>query len=196
MLSTKRKALDTGLQRRVRARREASEEIEESSSDSAPSETGKNDDEEEGSSGDEEVDGDDDEVNSSKPSLSLQLIFNRNHLNPKRNHLTLRPHSLSAYWLKHKLSRPNPVKGTRKIQRRAMGMDGKIMKLPNVKLEKRTNETLPAAAKMHLPKSPARKPYPVVEKSYLSRNERFEIHDLSQRMARLICKRLKRITIS
>ncbi|KAK6610785.1 hypothetical protein H4I96_02383 [Botrytis cinerea] len=60
MLSTKRKALDTGLQRRVRARREASEEIEESSSDSAPSETGKND-AEGGSSSDEEVDDDDDE---------------------------------------------------------------------------------------------------------------------------------------
>ncbi|KAF7907588.1 uncharacterized protein EAF01_005174 [Botrytis porri] len=64
MLSTKRKALDTGLQRRVRARREASEEIEESSSDSAPSETGKNDDEEGGSSSDEEVDDDDDEESS------------------------------------------------------------------------------------------------------------------------------------
>ncbi|KAF7957585.1 hypothetical protein EAE96_003159 [Botrytis aclada] len=64
MLSTKRKALDTGLQRRVRARREASEEIEESSSDSAPSETGKNDVEEGESSSDEEVDGDDDEESS------------------------------------------------------------------------------------------------------------------------------------
>ncbi|KAF7941391.1 hypothetical protein BELL_0478g00050 [Botrytis elliptica] len=69
MLSTKRKALDTGLQRRVRARREASEEIEEFSSDSAPSETGQNDDEEEGSSSDEEVDDidDDDDEESSKP---------------------------------------------------------------------------------------------------------------------------------
>ncbi|THV46898.1 hypothetical protein BGAL_0351g00050 [Botrytis galanthina] len=79
MLSTKRKALDTGLQRRVRARREASEEIEESSSDSAPSETGKNDDEEEGSSGDEEVDGDDDEEPSEpeeEPSnLAASLSF-------------------------------------------------------------------------------------------------------------------------
>ncbi|TGO60100.1 hypothetical protein BCON_0038g00150 [Botryotinia convoluta] len=64
MFSTKRKALDTGLQRRVRARREASEEIEESSSDSAPSETGKNGIEEEGSSSDEEVDDDDDEESS------------------------------------------------------------------------------------------------------------------------------------
>ncbi|TGO31028.1 hypothetical protein BPAE_0002g01210 [Botrytis paeoniae] len=64
MLSTKRKALDTGLQRRMRARREASEEIEESSSDSAPSESGKNDDEERGSSSDEEVDDDDDEESS------------------------------------------------------------------------------------------------------------------------------------
>ncbi|TGO08001.1 hypothetical protein BTUL_0232g00150 [Botrytis tulipae] len=63
MLPTKRKALDTGLQRRVRARREASEEIEESSSDSAPTQTDKNDDEEEGSSGDEEVD----DEESSKP---------------------------------------------------------------------------------------------------------------------------------
>ncbi|KAI9646959.1 rRNA biogenesis protein rrp36 [Ciborinia camelliae] len=56
MLSTKRKALDTGLQRRVRARREPSEEIEESSSDSAPSEIGKDDDEEEGNSSNSEVD--------------------------------------------------------------------------------------------------------------------------------------------
>ncbi|KAF5879604.1 putative rrna processing protein [Botrytis fragariae] len=64
MLSTKRKALDTGLQRRVRARREASEEIDESSSDSAPSETGKNDVEEGGSSSDGEVDDEDDEESS------------------------------------------------------------------------------------------------------------------------------------
>ncbi|KAF7862802.1 uncharacterized protein EAF02_010351 [Botrytis sinoallii] len=74
MLSTKRKALDTGLQRRVRARREASEEFEEFSSDSAPSETGQNDDEEEGSSSDEEVDDidddDDEELSKSEEEAS------------------------------------------------------------------------------------------------------------------------------
>lgn len=74
MLSTKRKALDTGLQRRVRARREPSEEIEESSSDSAPSEIGK-DDEEEGSSSDEEAGDDEDEVRSSHLKLEFSLIL-------------------------------------------------------------------------------------------------------------------------
>ncbi|KAF7904218.1 hypothetical protein EAF00_001552 [Botryotinia globosa] len=74
MLSTKRKALDTGLQRRVRARREVSEEIEESSSDSAPSETGKNDDEEEGNGSDEEVDDDDDEESSKPEEEASNLI--------------------------------------------------------------------------------------------------------------------------
>ncbi|QSZ34816.1 hypothetical protein DSL72_007675 [Monilinia vaccinii-corymbosi] len=63
MLSNKRKALDTVLQRRVRARREPSEEIEESSSDSAPSEIDRDDDddEQEGSASDSEVDEQQDE---------------------------------------------------------------------------------------------------------------------------------------
>lgn len=53
--------MDTGLQRRVRARRAPSEEIEDPSSDSAPSEIGQDHDEQDGSSGDSEVD-DQDEV--------------------------------------------------------------------------------------------------------------------------------------
>ncbi|KAB8299902.1 hypothetical protein EYC80_000146 [Monilinia laxa] len=71
MLSTKRKALDNGLQRRVRARREPSEEIEESSSDSAPSEIG-NDDEQEESSSDSEVD----EQQDAEPSESDEEVSN------------------------------------------------------------------------------------------------------------------------
>ncbi|ESZ99424.1 hypothetical protein SBOR_0186 [Sclerotinia borealis F-4128] len=70
MLSTKRKALDNGLQRRVRARREPSEEIEESSSDSAPSEIGKDDDEEEGGSSDSKVDEEDEEASDSGEEMS------------------------------------------------------------------------------------------------------------------------------
>jgi ribosomal RNA-processing protein 36 len=58
MLSTKRKALDTGLQRRVRARRESSEELDASTSDSAPSELGQN---HEGNSSAEEDEDDSDD---------------------------------------------------------------------------------------------------------------------------------------
>ncbi|APA08110.1 hypothetical protein SS1G_00222 [Sclerotinia sclerotiorum 1980 UF-70] len=70
MLSTKRKALDTGLQRRVRARRESSEEIEESSSDSAPSEIGRDDNEEEESSSDETEDEVEEEASESEEETS------------------------------------------------------------------------------------------------------------------------------
>ncbi|PQE30725.1 rRNA processing protein [Rutstroemia sp. NJR-2017a WRK4] len=63
MLSTKRKALDTGLQRRVRARREASEELDASASDSAPSELGQNHDENSSAEEDEDnSDGSEDDI--------------------------------------------------------------------------------------------------------------------------------------
>lgn len=63
------------------------------------------------------------------------------------------------------------------------------MKLPNVKLVKRTNETLPAAAKMHPPKYLAKRQFPVAEKLYLSRKEKFEIHDSSPPMVQSIKER-------
>jgi hypothetical protein len=107
MLSTKRKALDTGLQRRVRARRELSEELDASTSDSAPSEFGQNHDENSSAEEDgDSSDGSEDDVGEEGDEVRFTVllwedeVFNRvqrNYPNQKTEPLPMQHQYRSAH---------------------------------------------------------------------------------------------------